>query len=465
MEHIIQQLALDMAKEITEKALYGGLTDIDALSSEILPCCKGTACRILETIVESLNLNFRENKEDRKSLGLVIKEKDRDRSLLTELGPINIHRDCYYNKYTGHCETTLDKMIGIDAYARTGSSVCAKLLESATQMSYAKSSKAITGDYLSRQSVHDIVGRAPILEAEAKTFSKPVKELHIYADEDHVHLQKEGKQKGKKNGIVPLVTVTEGIQRISKSRNKTINACHFVDENFSTENLWESVTGYLLKAYDTENAKVYIYGDGGPWIKKGLEEIPNSEFVVDGYHYERDLRRISKLNPQCHFSQRMHMAALRNDKEAAKAAIQDLKDGLAGESLKEAEIFSKFIISNWDAIVRKISSVTTGSCTEAQVSHVLSERFSRNPMGWSEKNLGILTKARTYCLNGGEINAKDFKSNSEERQSYREYAEEMIKSSIGGCLDWSMFDLESTNAMAGTSYYRTENGGRGRLLS
>ena len=117
MERIIQQLALDMAKKITKKALYGGLTDIDALSSEILPCCKGTACRILETIVESLNLNFRENKEDRKSLGLVIKEKDRDRSLLTELGPINIHRDCYYNKYTGHCETTLDKMIGIDAYA------------------------------------------------------------------------------------------------------------------------------------------------------------------------------------------------------------------------------------------------------------------------------------------------------------------------------------------------------------
>lgn len=465
MERIIQQLALDMAKKITEKALYGGLTDIDALSSEILPCCKDTACRILETIVESLNLSFRENKEDRKNLGLVIKEKDRERKLFTELGPINIHRDCYYNKCTGHCETTLDKMIGIEAYSRTGSAVCAKLVESATQISYAKSSKAVTGDYISRQSVHNIVAKAPIFEAEAKTFLKPVKELHIYADEDHVHLQKEGKQKGKKNAMVPLVTVTEGMQRISESRNKTINACHFVDENFSTKNLWENVTGYLLKAYDTENTKVYIYGDGGPWIKKGLEEIPNSEFVVDGYHYERDLRRISKLNPQCHFSQRMHMAARRNDREAANSAIHDLKEGLAEENLKEAETFEKFVTANWDAIVRKSASMTTGSCTEAQVSHVLSERFSRNPMGWSKKNLGILTKARTYCLNGGEIGAKDFKSDSEERQSYKEYAEEMLKSAIGGCLDWSMFDIESTNASAGTSYYRTQNGGRGRLLS
>lgn len=465
MERIIQQLALEMAKKITEKALYGGLTDIDALSSEILPCCKDTACRILETIVESLNLSFRENKEDRKALGLVIKEKNRERSLLTELGSVNIHRDCYYNKYTGHYETTLDKMIGIEAYARTGNGVCAKLLESATQMSYAKSSKAVTENHLSRQSVHNIVSKAPVLEAEAKTYSKPVKELHIYADEDHVHLQKERKQKGKKNAIVPLVTVTEGMQRIGKNRNKTINACHFVDENFSTESLWESVNGYLLKAYDTEATKVYIYGDGGSWIKRGLEEIPNSEFVVDGYHYERDLRKISRLNPQSRFAQRMHMAAFRNNKEAADMAMQDLKESLAGEELREAKDFAKFIDSNWEAIVRKTTFATTGSCTEAQVSHVLSERFSRNPMGWSKKNLGILTKARTYCLNGGKICAGNFKSDTKERQGYKEYAEEMLKTSMGGCLDWSIFDVEATNAMAGTSYYRTENGGRGRLLS
>lgn len=37
---------------------------------------------------------------------------DMAKKILTELGPINIHRDCYYNKNTGHCETTLDKMIG-----------------------------------------------------------------------------------------------------------------------------------------------------------------------------------------------------------------------------------------------------------------------------------------------------------------------------------------------------------------
>jgi len=465
MEKIIQQLALDMAKNITKKALYGGLTDIDALASEVLPCCKETACHIIETIVDALNLSLREAKEDRKAIGLVLKEKDRPRSILTELGPVNIHRDCYYNKRLDHCETILDKMIGIEAYARTGNSVCAKLLESATQMSYAKSAKLVTDGNIGRQTVHNLVAKAPLFEAEAKTIGKPVKELHIYADEDHVHLQKEGKKKGKHNCIVPLVTVTEGVQNISKGRNKTINAYHFVDEDFSSENLWESVSGYLLKAYDTENTQVYIYGDGGPWIKKGLEVIPNSRFVVDGYHYERDLRNISKLKPECHFSRRMHMAAILDDKEAALAAIGDLKETLNGENLEKANDFGNFALSNWDAIVRKSSSSTTGSCTEAQVSHVLSERFSRNPMGWSKKNLGILTKARTYCLNGGNIQAQSFRSNYECSQSYKEYAEEILRTSIGGNLDWSIFDVEATNLAAFTSYYRTQNGSWMKLYS
>src|SRR3712207_8131256 len=43
-----------------------------------------------------------------------------------------------------------------------------------------------------------------------------------------------------------------------------------------------------------------------------------------------------------------------------------------------------YIINNWDGIVNRYTLDIPGSCTEGQVSHVLSERFSRNPMGWSK---------------------------------------------------------------------------------
>ena len=63
---------------------------------------------------------------------------------------------------------------------------------------------------------------------------KEVDTLHIFADEDHVHMQKPSKKRGKKNHIVLLVTVTEGIEKESKGRNITINAKHFTDEKFDT---------------------------------------------------------------------------------------------------------------------------------------------------------------------------------------------------------------------------------------
>ena len=51
METIIQQIALDLASTITKKALEGGLSDIDQLSSDVLNDCKAAARRILEAIV------------------------------------------------------------------------------------------------------------------------------------------------------------------------------------------------------------------------------------------------------------------------------------------------------------------------------------------------------------------------------------------------------------------------------
>ena len=54
-------------------------------------------------------------------------------------------------------------------------------------------------------------------------------------------MQKECKEKGKKIRAVPLVTVTEGVEKESKGRNRTKEAMHFVDEKFNTKELWKSV--------------------------------------------------------------------------------------------------------------------------------------------------------------------------------------------------------------------------------
>lgn len=108
-------------------------------------------------------------------------------------------------------------------------------------------------------------------------------------------MQKPKKERGKQNQIVPLVTVSEGIEKVSERRNRTIRPMHFVDEEFNGKQLWESVEGYIAKAYDTEALKhTYVHGDGEKWIEKGLNAFKRTKHIIDGYHYQKELDRICK---------------------------------------------------------------------------------------------------------------------------------------------------------------------------
>ena len=97
------------------------------------------------------------------------------------------------------------------AYERITGGVSAQLVGLATEVSYAKSAQFGTAGAISRQSVRNKILKLGALEKrpEPKEEKRAVKELHVFADEDHVHLQKPHKGKGKKSRSVSLVTVTE----------------------------------------------------------------------------------------------------------------------------------------------------------------------------------------------------------------------------------------------------------------
>ena len=440
METIIQQIVTELVRRITEKAYAGGIRDIDALASDVLADCKEAATSLVEAICSSINVSIREDKGRRKELGLVLKEKERPRMLLTELGSINLQRDYYYDKKNSQYVSLLDRIVGLTAYERVGDTLKAKMVSLATDMSYAKSADIATGGEVSRQTVKNSIKKIQTLEKAVEDSEKrDVKELHIFADEDHVHLQKPKKEKGKKSKIVPLVTVTEGIDTSCKNRHKTKESMHFVDEEFSTKNLWKSVEGYIDKAYDLPKVEaIYIHGDGGRWIKTGLSDLPQVVHVMDGYHLEKRIKSLSRAFPHQNVSQRIHSAIWRNDRRKADEILRSLYVEAEDEKKKTLEEFGAYLMGNWEEIVNRSKLNIPGSCTEALVSHILSDRFSRDPLGWSEEGLGKLSKLRVYVKNGGQITAKDYKK--EESQTYREYAEQVIKDAMAGAEDWSIFD-------------------------
>jgi hypothetical protein len=81
-----------------------------------------------------------------------------------------------------------DKVVGIESYDRVSSSISAALVESASEISYAKSSKYICGGDVSRQTVKNKIRRMEDLKTEAPEKKRNIKYLHVEADEDHVSL-------------------------------------------------------------------------------------------------------------------------------------------------------------------------------------------------------------------------------------------------------------------------------------
>lgn len=447
MNNIIQQISEKLTKKILEKAYSGGICDIDLLSSSILEDCKSAARDILEAIVSDLNIKIREDKPSRKARGLILKEKNRERSLFTEIGRLNLPRDYYYDKKEEKYDYLLDRVIGLQGYERISAGVRAKLVSMATEVSYAKSAETVTGGQLSRQCVRECILKLGAIEKRPQPYEpkRKVKELHLFADEDHVHMQREGKTKGKKSRMVPLVTVTEGVEEESKGRNRTINAMHFVDENFDTKALWKSVEGYIGASYDIESIEmIYIHADGGKWIASGLASFSNVTRVMDGFHLEKRLKEVSRNFPGSNLRQRIKAAIEKGDRKKLDMLMQEMY--ARSQDKKQIEYTTKlgrYLTENFEEIRNRLKSDTVGSCTEGQVSHILSNRFSRNPMGWSEEGLGKLSKQRVYIKNKGKIEASDFKKKDKSGgDSYREYADRIIEEACRGAKDFSIFEKQ-----------------------
>lgn len=447
MNMIIQDIAEKLVKKICERAFSGEIRDLGKLASDVKADCEAAGKEVVEAIIDQLNLSIREDKSGRREYGLSVKEHDRTRTIYTGLGELHIQRDYFYDRGLGKCRFMMDEILGIPKYERVDRTVGAELAKEAADVSYARSSRIVTGGKISRQTVRNSILRVKVPEETVPVAKRRVKTLHIFADEDHVHMQKPDKERGKQSQIVPVVTVTEGIRSVGTRRNATIEPVAFVDEGFDTKRLWKAVEGYIEKTYDLDHLeKIMIHGDGGNWIRNGLEDFDGVVRVMDEFHFWKYLRALSSCFPKRNVKNVIQNAVEKNDREKADQYLQELMEKAEEDKklLKKVKRFSVYLLNNWEPIVNRFQDEMTGSCTEGLVSHLLSERFSRDPMGWSKAGLGRLSHLRIYLLNGGKITAKDLtatkKKDEPQGTSLSAYADKVIEEAGKGINDWSIFD-------------------------
>ena len=64
-----------------------------------------------------------------------------------------------------------------------------------------------------------------------------------------------------------------------------------------------------------------------------------------------------------------------------------------------------YIMNNWSGIMASLKDKEhqSGCSAEGHVSHILSDRMSSRPLGWSRIGVDRMTRLRVYKWNGGDI--------------------------------------------------------------
>jgi len=447
MEDIIQQLTTDFTAKILKMInTDGALCNIDKLCSSLKPLCNSYAVSIVKEHIRQLNSDIRADSAGRKEKGLAIKELERPRAILTSLGTIEYKRDYYHDNVNNCYVYPVDEAIGVERRARVTDTVNAGLVQAATVMPYSKSSEYVTDRKVSRQHIHNAVKKVNIPDNfEELQEKKRVSELHVFADEDHAHLQR-GTRKKRNVKMIPLVVVTEGeeIETKSGKRTITVNPMRFTDKDFNTEQLWKTVSGYILATYDMTVLKaIYVHCDGGKWIKNGLKEFAQTVHVMDGYHLCKELMKVSNMFPGLELKKVLDKALQDNDPELAATGLNVAATSCETEKEKESlRRFRVYLTGFWNECVLRKQGTLPGSGTEGYVSHDLSDRFSRDPISWSEECLGRLASARIMTLNGYRIEADHMKDPDKPLSTYREYLDKIIEGIAKDVKDWSIFEKE-----------------------
>lgn len=378
---------------------------------------------IIKETIEDCDQMIRES-EKRKSDWVIVRRDKKQ--LITSLGEVCFYKTLFKSKKDGHNAYLLDTVLGMDSHERMTEDAEAELLKEVADASYRKAGiECSIQSSVSKQTVKNKIHALDFDKAPKPCIRKKrqVKYLYIDADEDHVALQFQNtkgdleiNEYGKKSNcaIAKLVYVYEGVEKEhpKSKRHRLVNTYYFSGIYAGEKGnaaLWDEVYHYLEETYDLDYVeKIFLNGDGGQWIKAGKKRISGITYVLDGFHLQQYLIRAtshlldSAEDTREELTETMK-AGTKKDLKAIFARIYNMTETETGmERVQKSE---KYFLENWMAIKIRLNwrKMVKGCSAEGHVSHVLSDRMSSRPMGWSVTGADKMSHLRAYQWNGGDM--------------------------------------------------------------
>jgi hypothetical protein len=454
MELIIQQITEGFVKKITEYFKESGMNDLGAMARDISAMVEETGRELLCSFIADADASLVAMKAERRADGVSVRERDVPRTLYTALGELTYKRT-YFDTANGKM-AIVDKMLGVNAYERVDTYVSARLVNEAAGVSFAKSTGIVTGGAISRQTARRKAIGCGELVALPQRLPETPERIHIFADEDHVHLQDGG------SAVLPLITICSGKRKVCKGRHELLDRVCLNGYGLKPETFWEYAYAVCDEMFNMGKVReVFIYGDGARWIETSDVCFPYAVHVIDAHHYRKMMKTLTAGEICSEYSLRLHWAVKHRSKDAFKDTIRKMTSDLGKRmpacpererKMKRVAEAADYILDRWDEVMNMRREGSIGSATEALVSHVLSERFSRNPMGWSKGGLAKMAQIRVFRENGGTVTASDI-SSGEGRDgvlcsvpTYIKKYDELIKRRqdkiFSKARDWRLFEHE-----------------------
>lgn len=411
-----------------EEKFYSNPKDFYAFEKATKTTTDAVAAKFISTVLSSMNeqiysCSYRE--------GLYNAQRTDQRSLVSSVGDIAF--DCtYYKRLSdeGGYVYLLEEMLGLGRHERFTEEAEVMMLTEALKTSYAEAAKVLPSRTKITKTtvmnkIHQIAEEIPYVAPENKrecTF------LFIEADEDHI-AEQHGRYKskdGNKSFISRLAYLYE-YKRESpkcKGRKELVNTFYFgglYPGSDGIEKFWGNVNHFIEQTYNTEKIKhIFVSGDGAQWIKSGVKYLDKALSCADKYHLMQYINAAS--------------GQMLDEKELVKSELWHLlykrsKDGFSDytkamassvANTKPVTDLQTYVLDNWAAVMRTLhNKVIDGCSAESHVSHVLSDRMSSRPMGWSQTGADRMSKLRCYERNYGREKIIDLVKYSREQRKQK----------------------------------------------
>ena len=396
-----------------EQHFFENPKDFYGLESSVKSSTEAFAAGFLGAILSEMDQSIRKSvwREGRYKV-----HRNDTRTLISSVGDISF--ECTYYKGIGErigFTHLLEALIGLERNERFTEGAEAAMLCEALKTSYSEAARVLPSKQEITKTtvmnkVHSIAEEIPDTIYDEP---KSVPYLFIEADEDHV-AEQHGRQSDSKTNssfVSKLVYIYEYKQDdpSANGRKELINKYYFsgiYQGEAGNRKLWSKVSAFIDKNYDYESIRrIFISGDGGGWIKSGVSYIDKSVFCADKYHLMQYINTAAAqmLDEKDEVKNEL-WHKLYSEKRNARYSFDKYTAEMMryAKNPEKVEALRTYALGNWAAVRRTLRNRLVNGCSaESHVSHVLSDRLSSRPMGWSQTGADRMSKLRCYDRNNG----------------------------------------------------------------